>query len=180
MKDKHINIIAIIGFVIYVCGAIYFNGQVSESCTHGNCKHGWFSKYNTQEKAVALLWIVGIPGTLLLIYIIQASSKKRNPNRFPTRKYSKSNKIASHSYNNRQAMSISLIDQAISNSKSISFDYKDKNGDKSFRTIDPTFYEHIGHTLCIHGWCHLRKENRTFALKRMQNVVVTDRDELSS
>lgn len=47
--------------VIYLIGFVVANNYVADSCTHGNCKHGWNSKYNKKEKRIASLWIIGYP-----------------------------------------------------------------------------------------------------------------------
>jgi predicted RNA-binding Zn-ribbon protein involved in translation (DUF1610 family) len=57
MRDK--LIIGVI--VIYFIGFFLAHKAVRDSCTHGNCKHGWNSKYNKTEKNIASLWIVGFP-----------------------------------------------------------------------------------------------------------------------
>ena len=60
MKNIRENItIALV--VIYIIGFVIANKSVSDSCTHGNCKHGWNSKYNKEEKNLASLWIIGFP-----------------------------------------------------------------------------------------------------------------------
>lgn len=51
--------------VIYIIGFFIANQAVGDACTHGNCIHGWYSKYNYIEKFIALLWVLS-PGVLLL------------------------------------------------------------------------------------------------------------------
>ena len=43
-------------FIIYLTGFIIAVNEVSDACTYRTCKHGWYSKYNTFEKFMALLW----------------------------------------------------------------------------------------------------------------------------
>ncbi len=46
----------VICFIIYLGGFAIANNAVAEACTHWKCKHGWYSKSNTFEKFMALLW----------------------------------------------------------------------------------------------------------------------------
>lgn len=69
MKGRHI-----VAGAIYIAGIIFFNGQVRDACTHGNCKHGWDSKYNESEQVIAKLWMFGFPISIFLFYGL--SSKK--------------------------------------------------------------------------------------------------------
>lgn len=59
--------------LIYFFGCIHFNSQVEEACTHGNCKHGWYSKYNESEKIEAIMWMFGCPSVAFVIYSILSS-----------------------------------------------------------------------------------------------------------
>ncbi|KGK01640.1 topoisomerase DNA-binding C4 zinc finger domain-containing protein [Thalassotalea sp. ND16A] len=60
MKNIRENItIALV--VIYLIGFVLANNYVRDSCKHGNCKHGWNSKFNKEEKRIANLWIIGFP-----------------------------------------------------------------------------------------------------------------------
>ena len=43
-------------FIIYLIGFAIANDAIAEACTHGHCRHGWYSKSNTFEKFMALLW----------------------------------------------------------------------------------------------------------------------------
>jgi anti-sigma28 factor (negative regulator of flagellin synthesis) len=77
---------------------------------------------------------------------------------------------------------VANIRYAIANGKLIKFGYK-KYKDKSYkqRTVKPAklvILDHIrntGSTLCVHGYCELRKARRTFALKRMRGLKVENR-----
>lgn len=72
---------------------------------------------------------------------------------------------------------VSDIRYAINNGKRIQFSYK-KPTDKSYkqRTIRPAKLENVDHhrdtsaTLCVRGYCELRKAERIFALKRMRGL----------
>lgn len=74
---------------------------------------------------------------------------------------------------------VSKIRYAISQKRSIEFLYRKPN-ETSYkkRTISPIEFRNFRHivdngqTLCIFGYCELRKENRNFALKRMKRLRV--------
>lgn len=53
--------------LIYWGGCAVLNEEVRTACTHGNCVHGWYSKYNTAEKVVFLAWAVGFPTVVALV-----------------------------------------------------------------------------------------------------------------
>lgn len=67
---------------------------------------------------------------------------------------------------------LSLINNAISNKKIIHFSYKNLNDHKSVRSIKPQYLKQIENTLCVDGFCYLRHENRTFAIKRMTRIKI--------
>ena len=64
------NKILIFAGVIFVGGLIYFNGQVADACTHGNCVHGWSSKYTQDEQNNSRMWFIGFPLITFLIYLL--------------------------------------------------------------------------------------------------------------
>ena len=74
---------------------------------------------------------------------------------------------------------LSDIKIAIQQEKYISFGYRkpSQKGHKE-RTIKPIKLEKISHrdkinfTLCVYGYCELRKANRNFALKRMRGLKI--------
>ena len=74
---------------------------------------------------------------------------------------------------------VSNIRYAIQQGKRIKFGYKkyNENGYKQ-RTIIPKEIVNLQHqrdsgsTLCVRGYCELRKEDRTFALKRMRGLMI--------
>ena len=74
---------------------------------------------------------------------------------------------------------VANIHYAINNDKRIKFSYK-KPKDKSHkqRTVKPAELINLDHrrdsgsTLCVCGYCELRKAERTFALKRMRGLKV--------
>ena len=74
---------------------------------------------------------------------------------------------------------VSDIRYAINQKKQIEFLYKKKNQTSyKKRRIAPIELNNVAHefdngqTLCIRGYCELRKEKRNFALKRMKNLKV--------
>jgi 5-methylcytosine-specific restriction endonuclease McrA len=69
---------------------------------------------------------------------------------------------------------LDLISDALRNNKYIYFSYTKYSGLKSKRSIRPIQYYKVKKTLCIQGYCHLRKAMRTFAIKRMRNIKIVD------
>lgn len=65
---------------------------------------------------------------------------------------------------------LKLINQAIPQKQKIFFHYTKRTGEKSKRTIEPHKIKRVGHSLCLKGFCHLRNDGRTFAIKRMRKV----------
>lgn len=79
------------------------------------------------------------------------------------------------SYNNDNiesafAIKIATLRCAIANNHMINFSYTRGDGRKSVRTLLPEKFVTIKNTLCVHGHCFLRREQRTFAIKRMTNL----------
>jgi predicted DNA-binding transcriptional regulator YafY len=66
-----------------------------------------------------------------------------------------------------------ILEKAIGEHLDVKFRYADKYGEITTRTITPTlitpyeFESGSGYTLCVEGFCHLRKAERVFALKRI-------------
>ena len=74
---------------------------------------------------------------------------------------------------------VTNIRYAILNGKRITFNYrKPEESDYHKRTIKPAELINLDHqrntgsTLCVRGYCELRNEDRTFALKRMKGLKV--------
>ncbi len=65
---------------------------------------------------------------------------------------------------------LKLINQAISEDQKIFFHYRKRNGEKSKRTIEPQTIKRVGYSLCVKGFCYLRNDKRTFAIKRMRKL----------
>jgi hypothetical protein len=74
-----------ISLIIYLIGVTNFYDEVRRASTHGNTIHGWYSKSNGSEKAMATFWGIGFPiitnGLLLLyIYYRPEKHKEQKPN----------------------------------------------------------------------------------------------------
>ena len=74
-----------------------------------------------------------------------------------------------------------LIRRAISQEKRIQFQYRKPSDSRytrrNIKPYDLISYPHqrtSGSTLCVEGYCELRKEDRVFALKRMRNLTIMD------
>jgi hypothetical protein len=74
---------------------------------------------------------------------------------------------------------IKLIEWAIQSSQKIRFSYKDRNGNNSNRTFTPQNFKTIRQTLCVEGYCHLRRAKRTFTIKRMRDIKIISANELN-
>lgn len=65
---------------------------------------------------------------------------------------------------------LNIIKAALLDGRSIHFNYRKYEGERSTRTIDPALIKRVGKSQCIEGYCHLRKATRVFAIKRMSSV----------
>ena len=72
--------------VIFVGGLIYFNGQVADACTHGNCVHGWSSKNTQAEQNNSRMWFIGFPLFIFLIYLFVNRDTETKSSNKPTNK----------------------------------------------------------------------------------------------
>ncbi|HEX5670932.1 MAG TPA: WYL domain-containing protein, partial [Sulfuricurvum sp.] len=63
-----------------------------------------------------------------------------------------------------------IIKKAILSRASIQFSYKNFDGEASKREIDPHEIIMVKNTRCVRGYCHLRKEDRSFAIKRIRGL----------
>jgi len=80
------NKILIFAGVIFVGGLIYFNGQVADACTHGNCVHGWSSKNTQAEQNNSRMWFIGFPLFIFLIYLFVNRDTETKSSNKPTNK----------------------------------------------------------------------------------------------
>ena len=62
--------------LVYWGGCQALNENVRSGCTHGNCKHGWYSQDTGDERALYWLWALGFPIGIgaLALYIAQPDS----------------------------------------------------------------------------------------------------------
>ena len=51
--------------LVYAAGCIVLKENVREACTHGNCRHGFYSKYTKAEQAALFAWLFGYPAAVL-------------------------------------------------------------------------------------------------------------------
>lgn len=68
IKRVFLIMIVISIFSTYFAGWKYFSNQVSKHCGHGNCKHGWYSKYNGKQKLNAFIYVILASGVVSIIY----------------------------------------------------------------------------------------------------------------
>lgn len=69
---------------------------------------------------------------------------------------------------------LDLIRHAIDKKLIISFNYEKFEGDRSTRSIKPFELFQKKSTLCVRGFCYLRNEDRSFAIKRMNAVKIVE------
>lgn len=69
-----------------------------------------------------------------------------------------------------------IIDDAMGKGADITFKYIDRIGTITYRRVTPKkifmyqLEESGGQMLCMESYCHLRKDNRTFALFRIEDI----------
>jgi len=68
------------------------------------------------------------------------------------------------------ARKLKLINEAISGKRKVHFKYTKFNGEKSSRILRPEQLRQVGKSLCVRGYCYLREDYRTFAIRRMENI----------
>jgi hypothetical protein len=103
-----------------------------------------------------------------LIVLCEKCHSRRHGGREFT--YDNDNEVGESSFEKRLA----VLRSAIAGDQMIRFSYTRRDGRQSVRTILPHGFETVENTLCVHGYCYLRKEQRTFAIKRMKNVHYVD------
>lgn len=92
----------------------------------------------------------------------------------------KSIRFVSMAQNNNEELmnSLRLIRRAIIEKKVIKFRYYKRTLEKSKptqREVNPLALVHLSGNWLMSGYCHLRKEIRSFRLNRMETLVVTDK-----
>lgn len=106
MKNNH-NLFLIAIISVYFVGCSQANKYVRDSCTHGNCKSGWHSKYNQEEQLIANLWIIGFPiaGYILFSKFFPKEPKNTNSSYqnhyLPSRRNDSTNKTKSNNNQKR-------------------------------------------------------------------------------
>ena len=69
---------------------------------------------------------------------------------------------------------IGLIQQAMEESRLLEFDYTDRMGQDSRRTVEPYRLVLKGMRWYLDGWCLAREDFRLFKLSRMEHISLTD------
>jgi len=62
--------------------------------------------------------------------------------------------------------------KAIDENGTVTFEYKKFEGERSTRTIKPEGFKLPGKSLCVYGYCFLRNDKRTFAIRRMTKLII--------
>lgn len=75
-KEKLQKIFLIIALTIYISISLFLNDNVKKASTHGNTKHGWYSKYNNKEKFIASTWFLTFPLGVSFLYIVFFKRRK--------------------------------------------------------------------------------------------------------
>ncbi len=72
---------------------------------------------------------------------------------------------------------VELIEWAIQSDQKIRFSYEKRNGEKSNRIVTPINFKTVERTLCLEGYCNLRRARRTFAVQRMRDIEIISANE---
>lgn len=67
---------------------------------------------------------------------------------------------------------LKILNDAVENGRIVSFHYRKREGEKSSRDIKPQGFTLVGKTLCVCGYCYLRHDKRTFAVKRISQLKI--------
>ncbi len=69
---------------------------------------------------------------------------------------------------------MSVIRRALDSQSNLAFTYVDQQGEMTERTALPLSLErrHENQIWCLNAYCHLRAENRTFVVSRMEGVRI--------
>jgi HNH endonuclease/WYL domain len=103
----------------------------------------------------------------LIVLCEKCHSRKHGGREFT---YGNDDEVGESSFEKRLA----VLRSAIDGDQMVRFSYTRRDGRQSVRTISPGGFETVENTLCVNGYCYLRKEERTFAVKRMKNVHYVD------
>jgi hypothetical protein len=67
---------------------------------------------------------------------------------------------------------LSKLRKAIDEDRTVTFEYRKYEGERSKRTIKPEGFKLPGKYLCVYGYCYLRNDRRTFSIRRMTKLIV--------
>jgi len=70
------------------------------------------------------------------------------------------------------AIKLSKLRKAIDENGTATFEYRKYEGERSKRTIKPEGFKLPGKSLCVYGYCFLRNDKRTFAIKRITKLII--------
>ena len=70
------------------------------------------------------------------------------------------------------ARNLAVLKEAIKINGIVHFSYRKYSGVESVRSIRPIRFEQVGKSLCVSGYCYLRQDNRTFAIKRIRDSML--------
>ena len=105
-----------------------------------------------------------------------ASTNNRSQLSSSSPKHEEKNRQPDHKSIKQQ---VELLEWAIQSSQKVQFDYENRYGSKSHRTVTPVQIQTIGEALCLEAYCHLRKSKRVFAVERISNISVVSPNEIS-
>jgi len=71
------RIFILLALILYLSVFVLLNQNVKNASTHGNTIHGWYSKYNTTEKFIAVAWVIGFPLTCFIVAAFLSSSQQK-------------------------------------------------------------------------------------------------------
>jgi predicted DNA-binding transcriptional regulator YafY len=124
------------------------------------------------------LFIVLIIFVFLAYFLIQGRRSKKNITPGVANNRRKKT-LSTYQYESDYSSETELVRKAINETKNIEFMYC-KPSEKTYkkRVVRPSQILEINHeydlgsTLCVRGYCYLRKDERTFAFKRMQELKI--------
>jgi len=77
-------------------------------------------------------------------------------------------------YSEKQRAKLQIINEAIAQNKQIQLIYRNPNGEKNTRTVDPYTLLFKGYSWYLFAFCHLRKDFRLFRLSRIDDPQILD------
>lgn len=69
---------------------------------------------------------------------------------------------------------LDAIQAAIDAGSAIAFRYRNRDGEVSRRTVRPFEVKKVKNTVCVRGFCELRGEDRSFAIKRISELRMAE------